>query len=418
MLVAGCAAPQSYVLMPPPVVYTDSSIDPFMHLSAVHRSPHMHVFYATNRMPAGTQDNDTYSNYYSSTLRFGRAGIRMGAPGTDWETLHRSSVSAEVTDPIVMSMETVEEKAVRTDVGTTEKTDLSPELDDYFQLLNQELSLAVDKEIMVYIHGTKVDFTNAALLAAEVDHFAGRDFVSLAYSWPSHQNIFSYLVGTDVKRARESSYGLADVLVLLAQNTVAEKIHILSYSAGGRVASKALEELRDRYPGLEPDGLRKAMRIGSVVFAAADVEYEVFLERLKAVSDLADQVTITISDRDDALLAASKYMGGSDRAGTAGAEAEELAYIARKNLQNVAIVDVSIGQLQRGFDIVGHHYWYRHPWMSSDIVFSMRTDLPPNRRGLQSAESDGLWYLSSDYPARVRKAARTEIGDQWQRRDR
>lgn len=417
-LVSGCAAPQSYDLMPPPVVYTDSSIDPFTHISDEHRSTHLQVFYATNRIPTGAQNSYTYSNQYSSTLRFGHAGVMMGAPGTDWETLHRSSVSAEVTEPIVISLETVAEKAVRADVGRSVETEISQELADYFQLINHELSLAVDKEIVVYVHGTKVDFTNAALLTAEVDHFAGRDFVSLAYAWPSHQNILSYLVGTDVKRARESSSGLADVLVLLAQNTVAEKIHILSYSAGGRVTSKALNEIRNRFPGLEPDGLRETMRIGSVVFAAADVEHDVFLERLKAASDIADQITITISDRDDALLAAAKYMGGSDRAGTKGAEPDELAYIALKHLQNVSIVDVSIGQQQRGFDIVGHHYWYRHPWMSSDIIFVMRTDLPPNRRGLQSAESNGLWYLPGDYPARVRKAARTELGDQWQRLDR
>lgn len=36
-----------------------------------------------------------------------------------------------------------------------------------------------DKEIMVYRHGTKVDFRNAAILTSEVEHFAGRDFVSL-----------------------------------------------------------------------------------------------------------------------------------------------------------------------------------------------------------------------------------------------
>jgi hypothetical protein len=51
--------------------------------------------------------------------------------------------------------------------------------------------------------------------------------------------------------------------------------------------------------------------------------------------------------------------------------------------------------------------------MSSDIMFLMRTDLPPERRGLQPAEIAGLWYLSADYPRRVREAAAAELGDQW-----
>ena len=46
---------------------------------------------------------------------------------------------------------------------------------------------------MVYVHGTKVDFVNATILTAEIDHFAGRDFVGLAFAWPSHQNILLYL---------------------------------------------------------------------------------------------------------------------------------------------------------------------------------------------------------------------------------
>lgn len=61
----------------------------------------------------------------------------------------------------------------------------------------------------------------------------------------------------------------------------------------------------------------------------------------------------------------------------------------------------------------GHHYWYRHPWMSSDIVFLMRTDLPPHRRGLTPTEVEGIWALPADYPRKVRHAARVALGKQW-----
>jgi esterase/lipase superfamily enzyme len=179
------------------------------------------------------------------------------------------------------------------------------------------------------------------------------------------------------------------------------------------VTSKALGEMRQRFEHLDADQLKEKFRVGSVIFAAADVELDVFLERLGPASDFADQVVITVSDKDNALQAARKYMGGPVRAGTTEAETAELEYIDSAKLDNVSIIDVSIGQDQRGFDIVGHHYWYRHPWMSSDIMFIMRTDLPPERRGLQPAEITGLWYLSKDYPRRVRDAAVTEIGDQW-----
>jgi len=77
------------------------------------------------------------------------------------------------------------------------------------------------------------------------------------------------------------------------------------------------------------------------------------------------------------------------------------------------MIDVSLNHEFRGFDIDGHHYWYRHPWMSSDIIFLMRTDLPPAARGLTPSQMEGIWYLSSDYPEKAREAVKKELGGQW-----
>jgi esterase/lipase superfamily enzyme len=149
------------------------------------------------------------------------------------------------------------------------------------------------------------------------------------------------------------------------------------------------------------------------MFAAADVPINIFLERITAISSLADQVVITVTDDDNALIAARKYMGGAVRAGSQQAEKIEEQYILRKHLSNVEIIDVSLGQQVRGFDITGHHYWYRHPWMSSDIVFLMRTNLPPAARGLTESQLEDVWYLSADYPEMIRGAAETALEGQW-----
>ncbi|MCK5487568.1 MAG: alpha/beta hydrolase, partial [Desulfobacterales bacterium] len=276
-----------------------------------------------------------------------------------------------------------------------------------------ELAEAVDKEIIVYVHGTKVDFANSTILTAEIDYFAGRDFVGLAFAWPSHQNILFYLSGIDVRRALNSSAALQSLLVLLSEHTTAEHINILAYSAGGKVASKALYEMRQTFSDLDSSELRGKFRLGSMVFAAADVSVDVFLERIPAISELANQVVVTVTDDDNALKAAKLLMGGAFRAGSSEAERIEEAFIVSNNLSNVEIIDVSMGQNVRGFDIVGHHYWYRHPWMSSDIIFIMRTDLPPSLRGLSPAELEGIWYLSADYPEKIRKAAEVELEGQW-----
>jgi esterase/lipase superfamily enzyme len=82
----------------------------------------------------------------------------------------------------------------------------SGSLQAFIESINTELAQAVDKVIMVYVHGTKVDFANSIILTAEVDHFAGRDFVGVAFAWPSHQNILSYLLGR-IPGGRENRRG-------------------------------------------------------------------------------------------------------------------------------------------------------------------------------------------------------------------
>jgi len=412
-ILVGCSSSKALNLMPTPVIYQDSLIDPFAHLAPEHKTPQTHVYYATNRAPHSSRPESGYGNKFDSVVHLGKAAIRIGPPDIDWDDLHKSSLYNSGTSSLPLVLEKIDEMALLPAQEISADFIMTPGLQTFIDAINADLALAVDKEIMVYVHGTKVDFTNAAILTAEIDHFAGRDFVGLAFAWPSHQNILLYLSGTDVRRAINSTRDLQNLMIILAKYTEAKHINILSYSAGGRVASKALFEMRQTFSALSPEELKEKFRLGAVVFAAADVEVDKFLSRLPSVSELADQVVITVTDDDNALKAAKKFMHGAVRAGTAEAEILEEYFIVNNLLANVEIIDVSKGQEIRGFDITGHHYWYRHPWMSSDIIFLMRTNLPPHRRGLSSTELEGIWYLAEDYPEKIQEAAEAELEGQW-----
>jgi esterase/lipase superfamily enzyme len=412
-VLAGCASKEQLTLMPTPVIYQNSTIDPFAHLASQHKTIKSHIFYATNRALTDDSDTISYGNILDPVLHVGKATIRMGGPTTEWADLYKYSLSYEQITPVPLALVGIDEFAVMPANAERSHQNLTPELQSFVDAINSELAVAVDKEIMIYVHGTKVDFANSTILTAEVDHFAGRDFVGVAFSWPSHQNILSYLVGTDVQRALNSSASLRGLIVLLSEYTTAEHINILAYSAGGRVVSKALFELYHSLAGLDDAVLKEKLGLGAVVFAAADVEVDIFLERLQPISKLAEQVVITVTDDDNALKAAQLLMGGGVRTGTVDAEIIEEAFLLSNDIRNVEIIDVSAGKEERGFNIVGHHYWYRHPWMSSDIIFLMRTDLPPSRRGLSSSEVEGIWYLSPDYPEKIKRAAEIELDGQW-----
>jgi hypothetical protein len=106
-------------------------------------------------------------------------------------------------------------------------------------------------------------------------------------------------------------------------------------------------------------------------------------------------------------------MGGTERIGTQQTIAEEEKFLCLNQINNFEIIDLSRGKIRRGFDITGHHYWYRHPWASSDIVFLLRTDLPAEQRGLIGAGLNRVWYLPDDYPERIRRAAEKELNGLW-----
>ena len=413
--VTGCASHKPVTLMPTPVLYEQAEIEPFSHVTEELRTPLTQVFYATNRRHRGDDGADRpYGNGVDDELHLGRASVRIGEPGTDWNELVRLSLfnPPDSTVPITLQEVTHWDSLIHRAADDVVDWDEASHR-RFIAEINRELDQHVDPEIMVYVHGTKTGFEPALAMAGEIDHFVGKDFVGVAFAWPAHENILYYLLQIDVRRAQHSSEALRDLLKLLASETTAKRINILCWSAGGRVVSKALDELYRLHPDIDRDALKSRYRLGSVVFAAADVELDRFLERLPAASALADQVVVTVTDDDVALNAARRYMGGVDRIGTMAAEEAELAFVRERNLDNVEIIDVSRSQKLRGFDITGHHYWYRHPWSSSDIILLMRTDLGPDQRGLRAGELPSLWFLDPGYPQRVREAARRTLAQEW-----
>jgi len=413
VLVTACSAPKPLMLMPSPVIYRDGLVDPFAHLLPARQIPSLPIFYATNRSPEIRGDGLSYGNGITQGLHLGQAVVQIGDTQTRWGDLYEASINDQTGLLLPLALQSLSEQA-RIPVSVDSAPDvLSEEAQRYFADINAELAEVEDREILVYVHGTKVDFLNSAALTAEIDHFSGRDYIGLAFAWPSHQSIFNYLIREDVHRAQDSSDALATLLELLARHTDAERINILAYSAGARVTSKALDQLRTRYAEQTSYQLQQSLRIGTLIFAAADVELTTFLERLGSVSSVAEQVVITVSDDDNALIAARHYMGGGNRTGEELSESAEQFFIHEHQITNIEIIDVSAGKQARGFDISGHHYWYRHPWISSDMVFLLRTGLRPERRGLDFSELEGIWYLSDDYPEKVRRAARQEMINSW-----
>ncbi len=79
-----------------------------------------------------------------------------------------------------------------------------------------------------------------------------------------------------------------------------------------------------------------------------------------------------------------------------------------RSANRLEVIDVSRDWEGRGFDITGHRYWFDHPWASTDVVLSVRSDFSPAERGLAPTELELLWAIPPDYPARLRASLTRE----------
>lgn len=323
----------------------------------------------------------------------------MGESDDDWMSLEMASTTHPRSAPMKVSVLEARETAVQG----------GSEVERWVDQVEHSIASSRNRDVVIYVHGAKVGFEHSCAFAAELKHFAGRDLTAIAFDWPTHREIFSYLDGVDVRHARESADDLGDLIELLAGRTSVRRIHVVAWSAGARVVSRALFHLDQ-----SEDARRKlGRRLGAVVFAAGDVPEADFRERLPAIHRLSERVIVYVSDDDFALKWSSRLMRGGRRLGTEWDEygPRELAYL--RSHPRLEIVDTSYGKETRGFDIRGHRYWFKHPWVNSDLVLALRTDRGAAERGLSKGIAAGIYYFAPDYDERIGSVGKALTSGTW-----
>jgi esterase/lipase superfamily enzyme len=404
---AGCSM-RPEPLMETPVLFHDAAETPCAGHSDAGAEAAEGLFYATTRERGNGDDGHGYTAAPADRMSFGRARIRLGPEGTDWSFVDRLSVTEERPEQYHLDfLWAFESAAPRHDALPALGED--PALDAFLVELDAAIAASSSGDLLVYVHGTKVDFTRPLMRSAELAHYAGNRFPVLVFGWPAHGNILSYVFGSDREHAEGSSVPLEGLLELLAERTHAGRIHVLAYSAGCETASRALESLRGDHADARRAERREKLRIGTVVLASGDVERHAFDHRAPAIHDLAERLVVYMSDSDSALEAAEKWMTAGTRLGDdrEPLDAQEVALYA--SLPRLELVDVSAYQLDRGFDITGHHYWYRHPWVSSDLLTLLCMGLEADKRGLIRHPKGHSWGYPPDFPERVRAAWQANV---------
>ena len=190
------------------------------------------------------------------------------------------------------------------------------------------------QDVLIYVHGFKQTFETAALDAAHLSDgikFRGHTMV---FSWPSKAGLFDYAYDRD--SAMWSRDELERVLLSIVANPGGGRVHIVAHSMGTMLTLESLRQLYARYSDAG------AQRIGAVVFAAPDIDMDVFTSTINRIGPLARKITVITATNDRALGLSGKLAGGMTRVGAA-----EKATIEQLG---VRVIDAS----DAGWGIINH----------------------------------------------------------------
>ncbi len=156
-----------------------------------------------------------------------------------------------------------------------------------------------DKEVLLYLHGYKRDFSDSLTNAAKLRHELAFSGPVIAFSWPSNNTFSGY--PSDVENIDWSEPYLRQLILALAESLPGAKIHIIAHSLGNRALIGSLIQLEH-----EPK-IRKNWPLGEIVFVAPDLDKEHFVEETsKRLKWIPSRMTLYVSARDFPLMTAGQ----------------------------------------------------------------------------------------------------------------
>jgi esterase/lipase superfamily enzyme len=320
------------------------------------RSVVVPVYYATDR---AWDDNPDPRRCYSG----GRGTLGFGIARVSVPTHHKVG---ELESPRWWMLEIKPNPAKHVVLMDVRRMDA----DSFTQEARAALASSDKPAALVFVHGYNVAFANAARRAAQISvdlKFPGQTFI---FSWPSLSE--THLYSADEATIEWSTPHFEEFLQLVLTGIGARHVHVIAHSMGNRPLVRAIERLD---PSRLPPG---SASLRQIIFAAPDVDREVFLQIAAAFHGRAQRFTLYASSNDLALKI-SRILHRYPRAGDA---ARELVIMDGLDTIDASDADTSLFGL-------GHTYFAKKRSILNDIHSLILTSKPPeNRFDLAMAISD------------------------------
>jgi esterase/lipase superfamily enzyme len=239
----------------------------------------------------------------------------------------------------------------------------------FFTDLRECVGRSSQKSAFVFVHGYNVGFEDAARRTAQIAYDLKFDGAPIFFSWPSQAEILQYTV--DETNVTWTAPHLLRFLTDVAEQSGAERIHLIAHSMGNRALTSALRDLSLMHESSKP-------MFNEVVLTAPDIDAETFINDIApAVVKTARRVTLYASSNDEALIM-SKKVHGYPRAGDSGSQ---LVVVPGIDTVDVSAVDTSL---------LGHNYYGDNSSVLTDIFELLNDSKPADQRQWLHAERLGL----------------------------
>ncbi len=418
MMMSACSSSRNYKidLMPAPAVFEDGAVNPLPRGQPPVSYDDFRMLYATDRKPSDDPDERPfYLDDAGFLLRLGEARVNAGPEGADWETVRRTTLAKNRTGEYPLEVVSVNETGyLSSTYSFLTRSTPEPALTDHHgqefaQAVNERLTTSGVNDVYVYLHGFRVMFDVPVLVASELWHFMGYQGAFISYSWASTPSLFAYFA--DLEAAVIMARKLRLFLTYLAEETRAEKIHLIAFSAGSRLAVRALHQLALLKKEDTAEEIRQKVRIGNVIIVGGDISHEEFGVALAdGMLRVAERTTIYVSS-DDRPLAFVSRLFRRKRLGELWQEElpQRVANFLRANpsLQFIDVTEAADSTYGNG-----HSFFRKSPWVSSDLIALLSYDLGAGRRGLEKEPDLLVWTFPPDFIERLRKVL-AEMNPDW-----
>jgi esterase/lipase superfamily enzyme len=248
---------------------------------------------------------------------------------------------------------------------------------DFWSSLRAAIEPNVEENSMLFfLHGFRQTFEEAAIRTAQLKYDLKIPHAAF-YSWPSKAHLAGYIAdSTSVEAAAPNiAEFLSGLGGLMASQDL--KLHIVAHSMGNRALLLALEKLLISLRGKKPK-----FTFSDIVFAAADVDQQIFVNSVALTSAFSQRRTL--------------YASAVDRALQGSGYAHQMIRAGRLPPVTIAKQTDTIDVPNFDFNILGHGYYASARPVLHDMFDLMHYGTwVANRQGIQpqSDKAGAYWRL-------------------------